>query len=476
MSRTIPVRNPRTGEVDFTLQAADAGQVTALAARLREGQAHWRAIEAAGRVEVMLRWADIFEQNSQPIIDALVADTGRLTISRAEVLAVPAKVRKLCVDIFRLLETQEAQSALLPTVSFRAQYVPYQLVGVISPWNFPVTLSLIDALPALLAGCAVMVKPSEVTPRFIEPFRATIAAVPELAAIFDFVAGDGEAGQAVIEAADMICFTGSVPTGRKVAEAAARRFIPAFLELGGKDPALVLAGADIGRAADAVLRQGVINSGQVCLSIERVYVDRTIYAEFLAALVDRARAVELNTGDIGSGHLGPIISHAQVAVLQAHLDQAVANGATVHCGGSFEGEGGAWLRPTIVTGVDHAMKIVSEESFGPIIPVMAFDTIDEAVALANDSAFGLSAAVFAGSEADAIAVAERIDAGAVSINDAGLQSATTEAEKHSFKYSGLGGSRMGDAGMLRFFRKKALMIQRGPVKPIDAFREAAPKD
>lgn len=471
MPRSIPVRNPRTGAFDYELDAISAEELARVVARLRASQPAWEKLGIEGRAAIMRRWADVVEAQAPAIIAALAQDTGRYTISRNEVNGIAKKVRRLCATAPAYLATTEEASRIAPAVSFRAQYVPFQLAGMISPWNFPVTLSLIDALPALLAGCAVIIKPSELTPRFIEPFRATVAAVPELANIFEVIGGDGEAGAALVEAVDMVCFTGSVATGRKVAAAAGRRFIPAFLELGGKDPAIVLAGADIDRAADAILRQAVVNTGQVCLSIERVYVDRAILAPFLDALVTRAQAVELNDTDIRSGHLGPIISSAQADILRAHLDEAVAAGATVHCGGRIEERGGAWLRPTVISGVTHAMRIIREESFGPIIPVMAFDEVDEAVALANDTEFGLSAAVFAADETTALAVAERIEAGGVSINDAGLQSLTTEAEKMSFKSSGLGGSRMGKAGFMRFFRKKALMIQRGPVRDIDEFRE-----
>jgi succinate-semialdehyde dehydrogenase/glutarate-semialdehyde dehydrogenase len=471
MARTIPVRNPRTGEYDYELQAVEPAELTAIAARLRAAQPGWQALGGAGRAEVMTRWAEAVTADAPRIIDALIADTGRYTISRNEVNSISKKIARLCAQAPGWLETSEETSKVAPNVAFRAQYVPFQLAGMISPWNFPVTLSLIDALPALMAGCAVILKPSEITPRFIEPLRDTIQAVPELAAIFEIVGGDGALGAAVVETVDMICFTGSVPTGRKVAESAGRRFIPAFLELGGKDPAIVLAGADIDSAADAILRQSVVNSGQVCLSLERVYVERPIFEPFLKTLVAKAQAVSLNDQDIRSGHLGPIISEAQITILKAHLDEAVAGGAQVHCGGTFEGKGGAWLRPTVVTGVTHAMRIVGEESFGPLIPVMAFDDAEEAVALANDTEFGLSAAVFAADDAAALAIAERIDAGGVSINDAGIQSLTTEAEKMSFKASGLGGSRMGRAGFMRFFRKKALMIQRGQVRTVEQFRE-----
>ena len=471
MSRTLQVRNPRTGLNDYQFRALDRAEVAETANRLRRGQPHWRAIGMSGRAAVMLRWAEAVEARRDALLEALVADTGRYTISRAEVEGVAKKVRRLCATA-PSTDGVETPSQMAPDVAFKAQYVPFQLAGMISPWNFPITLSLIDALPALLAGCAVMVKPSELTPRFVEPMRDSITAVPELAAIFDFLPGDGETGQTVVQSVDMVCFTGSVKTGRKVGEAAAARFIPAFLELGGKDPAIVLASADIDRAAEAVLRQAVVNSGQVCLSIERVYVDQSIAEPFTAALVAKAEALSINYPDIRGGHLGPIISDAQVAIIKAHLAEAVAAGAVIRCGGAVADHGGKWLPATVITQVHHGMRLMTEETFGPVIPVMTFRDEAEAVRLANDTDYGLSAAVFAGTDAEAMRVAEQIDAGAVSINDAGLQSVTTEAEKMSFKFSGLGGSRMGPAGMMRFFRKKALMIQRGSPRTMAAFAES----
>jgi acyl-CoA reductase-like NAD-dependent aldehyde dehydrogenase len=472
MSPTLKVRNPRSGVFDYEITPWRENDVAASAARLRAGQRDWSQNGLDYRIAAMLRWAKAVDAAADEIAKALYQDTGRWTISRSEAHGVGAKVRRWCADAPALLETRETASKIAPNVAFRQQYVAYPLVGVISPWNFPLTLALIDALPALVAGCAVLVKPSELTPRFIAPLREAIRSVPELATVFDFATGDGETGAAVVDAVDMVCFTGSVTTGRKVGEAAARAFIPSFLELGGKDPAIVLNSADLDRAADAILRQGVVNSGQVCLSIERVYVDESVFEPFVDLLTKKARALELNMGEGGRGELGPIISAAQTRIIREQLDEALRKGATLRCGGKIHSDGGDWLDATVVTGVDHGMRLMREETFGPVLPVMAFASVEQAIALANDTDFGLSAAVFAGDEAEALAVAERIEAGAVSINDAGLQSVTTEAEKNSFKFSGIGGSRMGGAGLMRFFRRKALMVQRGAPRTMAAFAEA----
>jgi acyl-CoA reductase-like NAD-dependent aldehyde dehydrogenase len=263
-----------------------------------------------------------------------------------------------------------------------------------------------------------------------------------------------------------------VATGLKVAEGCARHFIPAFLELGGKDPAIVLPSADPDRAASIVLRGSVQATGQACQSIERVYVPRAMAETFIARLVARAEAVELNYPDIGRGQVGPFIFGRQGEIVAGHLADAVARGATIRTGGTVEHHGGGtWLRPTVVTGVDHTMALVTEETFGPVIPVMTYGDLDEAVRLANDSRYGLSAVVI-GDEAEAIAVASRLEVGSVSINDSGLTTEVYDAEKNAFRLSGMGASRMGPSGLLRFLRKRALLVQRGTAKTLADFDEA----
>ncbi|WP_439534928.1 aldehyde dehydrogenase family protein, partial [Polymorphobacter sp.] len=447
--RTIEARNPRSGAVDCRFDAAGPADVTDAVAGLRAAQPAWAALPTSARAAALVRWAEAIEAGRLPIIEALAADTGRWLLSEREVDGAAKNLRRWARMAPEILGehggTEARASALIETVRYQNQFVPYPVAGFISPWNFPVTLSLIDAVPALAAGCAVIVKPSEVTSRFVAPLLATLAAVPELAGVVRFVLGDGATGAALIDAVDLICFTGSVPTGRKVAEAAARRFIPAFLELGGKDPVVVMASADIERATDAVLRGSVLNSGQVCLSIERVYVDRAIHDDFVARLVEKAKAVTLNVADIHDGDIGPMIFSRQADVVAAHLDDARVRGARIECGGALVQAGGVWCPPTVLTGVTHEMAIMREESFGPLLPVMAFDSLDEAVRLANDTSFGLSGSVIAGSIEEAMPVAYRINAGGVSVNDCGLTYMTYEPEKTSFGLSGLGGSRMGPA-------------------------------
>ena len=473
---SIRVRNPRSGEFDYGFEVPMPEALAERVAALREAQPGWAACPVERRIEVLQLWKSALLEHRGAIVAALATDTGRHLLAQAEFGGTVAAIDRWCALAPSLLRGEEGRSGAQPSITWRSQLVPYALVGVISPWNFPLTLALIDAIPALLAGCAVLIKPSEVTPRFVEPLRRSVAAVPELAAVLDLVPGDGRTGAALVGLVDAVCFTGSVKTGRRVGVAAAERLIPAFLELGGKDPVIVTGSADLELATDVVLRASVLATGQACQSLERVYVHESLYARFVARLVEKAAAVPINHPDPHTGVVGPLIFYSQADVIASQLDDAVRRGARILCGGLVEiHDGGRWIRPTVVVDVDHTMQLMTEETFGPVMPVMKYRSTDEAVALANDGIYGLSAAVVAGSLAEAEAIAERLEAGAVSLNDGSLTSVMHEAEKHSFKCSGLGGSRMGPGGLTRFLRKKAILRQTGRPATIAMFDESNQK-
>ncbi|MBW4589979.1 aldehyde dehydrogenase family protein [Aetokthonos hydrillicola Thurmond2011] len=464
MSKPIEVRNPRTGKYDYVIIPPPSKLLVQLCNRLRRSQVNWQKIGLKNRIEALQQWKKALLSGLDKLTEALVNDTGRLSISTLEIDSFISSIDRWCTLAPNLLQ-ETIQDTTISFIELQQSAVPYPLVGVISPWNFPLLLSTIDAIPALLAGCAVIVKPSEIAPRFTAPLLTAINSVPMLRDVLTFIEGDGETGSELIENVDLICFTGSVATGRKVAEKAARLFIPAFLELGGKDPAIVLRSANLDLATDAILWGSVVNTGQSCLSIERIYVAESIFEQFVEQLVAKAQRLQLAYPTLESGEIGPIIAEKQAAVISTHLLDAVSNGAVVHCGGKIEDDGGAWwCRPTVLTSVNHSMKVMTEETFGPIMPVMPFSTAEEAINLANDSIYGLSAAVFAQSEAEALEVARHIDAGAISINDAGLTAIMHEGEKNSFKFSGLGGSRMGASAIKRFMRKKAFLIKTKPIQ------------
>ncbi len=464
MGAKIEVRNPRTGNIDYWIAPPTHEQLTEQCTQLREAQIDWQQGGLEPRIKALQQWKQAVLSQKDQITQALVTDTGRLSVSILEIDSFISSIDRWCRLAPDLLAKEDEQATAIPFIRLQQEYVPYPLVGVISPWNFPLLLSTIDMIPALLAGCAVVVKPSEIAPRFIQPLVETIASVPKLRDVLAYVEGAGETGKALIECVDLVCFTGSVATGRKVAEAAAKRFIPAFLELGGKDPAIVLSSADLDLATSAILWGSVVSTGQSCLSIERIYVAESIFEPFATQLVEKAQRLQLAYPSIERGEIGPIIAQRQADIIAEHLRDAVEKGAVVHCGGKIEDlDGGLWCRPTVLTQVNHSMKVMTEETFGPIMPVMPFSTSENAIALANDTIYGLSAAVFAGSTEEALDVARCIDAGAININDAGLTALIHEGEKNAFKLSGMGGSRMGAAALKRFMRKKAFLVKTGSV-------------
>lgn len=466
----LDVRNPRTGQADYKLPVSNAREIAAKAARLRNNQQAWAAMPLEQRIGVMGRWLEAVRARAAEIGETDAIDTGGCHTSYLQGFITMANIGGWIEDAPKAFAAAQwhGKSPTMPTVELEAQLVAYPLVGVISPWNAPLMLAMLDAVPALFAGSAVLLKPSEVTPRVIDVLFETVRGVPELAAVFDYVTGAGEVGQAVIAEADLICFTGSVPTGRKVAVACAEKLIPCFLELGGKDPAIVTETADLDRAATAVLRGAVYATGQVCYSVERVYVHESVHDAFVAKLVEKAGAVRLNTDDPRAGHIGPFTFAPQAEIVQRHLDDAVAKGATIRTGGQVETIGGGlYMRPTVLTGVDHSMTIMREETFGPCIPVMAYKDTEEAIALANDTAFGLTASVIAGTAEEAKAIGERINAGGIFLQDTFLTFAKMRTfGSNSFGCSGLGGARIGPESIMRFIRRKSIMTQHGPVADI----------
>ncbi len=453
----MPVRNPRTGEIDLHITPASAEEVAAKAAALRAAQVEWGKAPVEHRIAVMQRWAEVVRANRQAIIDADAEDTGYGQISQ---IAPDMMLGAILGGVRSAPAAFEAArrrgtSPNMPHVTYDSVLKPYALVGVISPWNAPTMLSMLHVIPPLFAGCAVLLKPSEVTPRFTVPLMETVRQVPELAAVFGVVLGDGETGQAVVENADLISFTGSVGNGRKVAEACARRFIPVELELGGKDPVVITENADLDRAATAVVRGAATSTGQVCFSIERIYVQQAVHDLFVEKLVARAEAVQLNYPDPLQGQLSPFIFARQADIVLDHLRDAVDKGATILTGGEvLKLDGGLYMRATVVVGVTHDMKLMKDETFGPVLPVMAYETEADAVRLANDTYFGLSAAVIGGSEDEARGIGEQINAGNVSLQDTFLTFAAGAVESDSFGMSGLGGKR---SGIQRYLKRQGML-------------------
>jgi betaine-aldehyde dehydrogenase len=341
----------------------------------------------------------------------------------------------------------------------RVHYRPYPVVGVISPWNFPLILSLGDAIPALIAGCSVVIKPSEVTPlgltEIIEAWKTEIGA-PD---VLDVVNGMGETGSALVDEADYIQFTGSDRTAKKVLARAADTLTPVSAELGGKDPMIVLRSADLEKAVNAAAWGAFANTGQVCISTERIYVEEPLYDEFTKRLTEEVR--KLNQGTDGPEYgkdLGAMTFPPQTEIVSSHVEDAREHGATVLTGGQ-RGEGpGDWYPPTVITDVDHSMRVMREESFGPVVGVMKVRDADEAVRLANDSRYGLSGSVF-GSTREATKIARQMEVGTVNVNDVLVGFLASDVPMGGWKDSGIG-FRHGEYGIKKFVRPESLVITR----------------
>jgi acyl-CoA reductase-like NAD-dependent aldehyde dehydrogenase len=463
---TMKIRDPRTGEINFALPVFSPDEVNNTVSSLRENQSLWQHYSIEKRASIVEQLADVLSENKGELVQSLINDTGRYQESVLEVDVVIQSIKRWCAQAPELLNHTDEKQAEIPFLAIKQSYQPYEVVGIISPWNFPLLLSVVDAIPALLAGCSVILKPSEVTSRFVTPFEHAIAQIPELEKVFSIVTGAGETGQSVLNQADSICFTGSVATGRRVGEACAKRFIPAFLELGGKDPAIVTKTADPLLAAKALCWGSMVNAGQSCMSLERVYVHQDIANSFLITLVNNVTQLKHNFPDVTQGQIGPIISDKQVDIVIRQLADAKAKGATVLTGGNVVNLGGGqYCEPTVLTDVTADMLVSTDETFAAIIPVFVVESDEQAIAMANDSDYGLSAAVFSQNVEYAEQVASQLHAGAISINDASLTALVHEMEKQSFKLSGLGGSRMGPASIFRFVRKKAFIRNTGVPSP-----------
>lgn len=461
----MQARNPLTGSDDYAFDVADAAAVGVACAAVRAAQPAWAALGVDGRATALRALAAAFATHRTELEQALQRDTGRYRIASIEAMAIDGMIQAAIFNAAIVHGQTAERASMIPGVSGRTQLLPYPVVGVIAPWNFPLILSMIDLIPALAAGCGVVLKPSEVTPRYVDPLQRIIDAVPALRDVVRIVRGPGSTGAAVIDCADAVVCTGSVRTGRLVAEHAARRFIPAFLELGGKDPVIVTADADLDSAARIIVRAALLASGQACQSLERVYVDRRAHDALLAKIIAEARGVRL-TCDDPSGQIGPFIMARQADIVRTQIEDAVARGARLELGGHIIQRGGVWCEATVLSNVDHTMQVMREETFGPVIPVMAFDSIDAAITLANEGDYGLSANVLAGDDATAQGIAERLEAGFVSVNDCSMSSYVMDFEWEGLRLSGLGRARLGQAGVARYLRVKAIVTQRGETPSI----------
>ena len=466
---SIEVENPATGQVIASVPIVAPEDVAALVARARRAQIGWHALGFDGRAAVMKRCQKWVSTNAERVIETIVSETGKAYEEAllAEIGYAEGAFAFWAKNAEKYLDDDKVKSSavLVKGKKLMVRYRPLGLIGVIGPWNYPLTNSFGDCIPALMAGNSVILKPSEITPltSLLMAEGLKECGLPEN--VFQVATGYGETGAALVDEVDMIMFTGSTATGKKVMQKAAETLTPVSLELGGKDPMIVLSDADLERAANAATYYSMQNSGQTCISVERVFVEEPVYDEFVAKVTEKVRAIRQGdpAGGAGTVEVGSMTFPKQVDIVEGHVNDALAKGAKALTGGHRGSGKGYYFEPTVLVDVTPDMECMREETFGPTLPIMNVRDAEEAIRLANDSPYGLAASVFSKDVGRGEAVARRIEAGAVCVNDAMLNYSAIELPMGGWKASGLG-HRHGAGGIRKYCAQQALLVSRFNMK------------
>jgi acyl-CoA reductase-like NAD-dependent aldehyde dehydrogenase len=464
----IAVENPATGETIAHVPEMGADEVREVVERARAAQPAWNALGFAGRARVMRNTRRWLIENRERMINTIVAETGKTPedAQLTEVFFIADSLGFWAKNAEKYLADERIRTHS-PTLLGRKlvkRYKPRGVIGIIGPWNYPMGLPFGDTIPALMAGNTTVVKPSEVTPLSMllmaEGFRA--AGAPD--DVMLIATGRGETGAALIDHVDMVAFTGSTATGKKVAARAAERLIPTTLELGGKDPMIVLSDADLERAANTAVYWGMSNGGQICQAVERIYVEEPVYDDFVAKVVEKAGALRQGPpGEPGSVDIGAVTFPPQIELIERHVNDAVDKGATVLVGGKRREGTGRFFEPTVLVDVDHTMSIMRDETFGPALPIMKVRDVEHALELANDTRYGLNSSVWTKDVEKGRRVAERIEAGSACVNDAVINYGAQELPFGGVKESGIG-TRHSGSGIQKYCNTQALLITRFGMK------------
>lgn len=443
-SGKIASLNPATGEILREFAATGADDVDAAVARARAAQAGWSELGVRRRIGILRDFQRLLLEKKSEIACAITKESGKPLVEAlvSEVLVVLDGAR-FCIDnayAFLQPEAVPHGNLAMKTKSGRIMREPYGVIGIISPWNYPFAIPATEALAALVTGNAVVLKPSEFTSLVALQLAELVYAAGVPKNIFQVVIGDGATGSALVNSAiDKLVFTGSVTTGKKIAQIAGARLLPLLLELGGKDPMIVLEDADLEAASSGAVWGAFTNAGQACLSVERCYVHRRVYEPFLELCARKTKQLKVGNGMDGETDVGPMIHERQLRVVESHVEDARQRGARVLAGGSRLRELGAnFYAPTLLADCTHEMRVMREETFGPVLPVTMFDSDSQAISMANDSEYGLSASLRTRDRARGEALARHIHAGTVMINDAVSCYGISEAPHGGVKASGIG--------------------------------------
>ena len=459
--------DPSTGEEIGRAPLLGATDVAAAVARARTSQPAWANLSYRDRARFILRAREIVLNQLEEIAKLISRETGK-PVTEAIALEIVPTLDLMHYFAENTKQILKRRRIGLGQYNFMARssyivYKPLGIVGIISPWNFPWATPLDEVVMALMAGNAVIVKPSELTPltalKIGDIFKQ--AQLPD--GLLEIVTGDGSTGAALVEAGvNKIMFTGSVNTGKRVAEAAAKHLTPVVLELGGKDPMVVCEDAKIENAARAAIWGAFCNSGQACASIERCYVHESIADKFIDLVVKETRLLKQDKALTENIDVGAMTNERQLEIVEDHVSDAVERGAEVRAGGHRLNDSNGWFhQPTVVTGVDHSMKLMRDETFGPVLPIMTFKTDEEAVRLANDSIYGLTASVFTGNLERGKRIAEQIDAGTVMVNEVVYTHAVAQTPWGGVKQSGYGRTH-GSLGLLELVSSRHIHVNAMP--------------
>jgi acyl-CoA reductase-like NAD-dependent aldehyde dehydrogenase len=460
----IEVVNPATGRVVAHVDVVPPERVPELVQRARAARPGWEALGFEGRAQVLNRCQKWVIDNADRLIETIVSETGKAwEEAQFAEMAYAANAFGFWAKQAQGYLADEKVKSATPFLKGRklvVRYAPVGVVGVIGPWNYPLTNSFGDAIPALAAGNSVIIKPSHLTP--LSPMLMGEAlrecGLPE--GVYQVVPGRSPTAEALIDEVDFVMFTGSTETGKKVMQRAAQTLTPVALELGGKDPMIVCADAHLERAANAAVHYSMQNAGQTCISTERVYVEEPVYGRFVELVTEKVRGLRQGPpAGAGSVDLGAVIDPPQSDVIEAHVKDAVAKGARVLTGGGRHDGDGHFFEPTVLVDVDHGMECMREETFGPTLPIMKVADAEEAVRLANDTPYGLQASVWTKDVVKGERLARRIEAGAVTVNDAQVNYVALELPMGGWKSSGLG-SRHGAEGIRKYTKRQALVVTR----------------